>query len=212
MEEKVLSYYEDLFAQYVGSYGYTILEAYAKAYGVVQITENDRKRANLIAKRKQVKDKIKQYRAAVEERNIQIASGKVAFEKEDAMKNLQNVLYKCHEVLNAPEISEVSLTRLIMILQSNLELQDVYEGKEKVREKNANDIRFYNEILYLVQRPSFQPKTADILLKANRQACELYNLVNTNINLKMDDDGLKAVKLLNECATSEEIEKLAFED
>lgn len=210
MEEKVLSYYEDLFAQFVGSYGYTVQEAYSKAYGIVQMTEVDKKRANNVFKRKKVKEKIKQYRAEVEKKNIEIASGKVAFEKADAMQNLQNVLYKCKEVLNAPEISEEHLEILRNILEGNLDLHDEYDGKELVKEKNPNHIRFYNEIMYLVQRPSFSPKTAEVLLKANRQACELYNLVNSNVKLQLDDDALRAVNLLNKVASEEELEKLAF--
>ena len=212
MEDKVLSYYEDLFAQFVGSYGYTIFEAYSKAYGVIQLSEADKKRANNVYKRKKVKEKIKEYRAEVEKKNIEIASGKVAFEKADAMQNLQNVLYKCQEVLNAPEISEEHLEILRKILEGNLDLHDEYDGKELVKEKNPNHIKFYNEIMYLVQRPSFQPKTAEVLLKANRQACELYNLVNSNVKLQLDDDSLKAVNLLNKVASNEELEKFAFGD
>ena len=212
MEETVLSYYEDLFAQFVGSYGYTVYEAYSKAYGIIQMTEADKKRANSVFKRKKVKEKIKQYREEVEKKNIEIASGKVGFEKADAMQNLQNVLYKCQEVLNAPEISEGHLEILRNILEGNLDLHDEYNGKELVKKKNPNHIRFYNEIMYLVQRPSFSPKTAEVLLKANRQACELYNLVNSNVKLQLDDDALKAVNLLNKVASEEELEKLAFGD
>ena len=210
MEEKVLSYYEDLFAQFVGSYGYTVLEAYSKAYGIVQMTEADKKRANNVFKRKKVKEKIKQYRAEVEKKNIEIASGKVGFEKADAMQNLQNVLYKCQEVLNAPAISEENLAKLQAILNSKLCLRDIWEDKQLIQEKDPDDIRFYEEVMYLVQRPAFQPKTAEILLKANRQACELYNLVNSNVKLQLDDDALKAVNLLNKVASEEELEKLAF--
>ena len=212
MEEKVLSYYEDLFAQFVGSYGYTVQEAYSKAYGIVQMTEADKKRASNVFKRKKVKEKIKEYRAEVEKKNIEIASGKIGFEKADAMQNLQNVLYKCQEVLNAPEISEEDLDILRKILEGNLDLHDEYNGKEIVKEKNPKHIRFYNEIMYLVQRPSFSPKTAEVLLKANRQACELYNLVDTKVKLNLDDDALKAVNLLNKVASEEELEKLAFGD
>ena len=126
------------------------------------------------------------------------------------MQNLQNVLYKCQEVLNAPSISEEHLNKLQAILDSRLCLKDVWEDKQLVQEKDPEDIRFYEEIMYLVQRPAFQPKTAEILLKANRQACELYNLVNSNVKLQLDDDSLRAVNLLNKVASEEELEKLAF--
>ena len=89
MEETVLSYYEDLFAQFVGSYGYTVYEAYSKAYGIIQMTEADKKRANSVFKRKKVKEKIKQYREEVEKKNIEIASGKVGFEKQMQCKTFK---------------------------------------------------------------------------------------------------------------------------
>lgn len=209
-KEKVLSYYEDLFAQFVGSYGYTVYEAYSKAYGIVQLNEMDKKRANNVFKRKKVKEKIKEYRQEVEKKNIEIASSKIGFEKADAMQNLQYIIYKCKEVLNAPEISESDLEILRNILEAELDLHDEYEGKELVKEKNPKHIRFYNEIMYLVQRPSFSPKNAEVLLKANRQACEIFNLVDTKVKLDLDDDALKAVNLLNKAASPEEIERLAF--
>ena len=127
------------------------------------------------------------------------------------MQNLQNVLYKCQEVLNSPSIDDKSLLRLQAILERELLVKDEFdENGVLVEKKDPDDIRFYNEIMYLVQRPSFSPKTAEILLKANRQACELYNLVNSNVKLQLDDDALKAVNLLNKVASEEELEKLAF--
>lgn len=211
-EARILSYYEDLFAQYVGSYGYSVNEAYSKAYGILEMTEKDKKRARSISRRHNVLAKIREYRAVVEKRNIEIAAGEVAFEKTDAMKNLQNVLYKCQEALNAKEISDNDFDRLKSILESNLSLENVYEDGELVERKSQEDVEFYKAILYLVSRPSFSPKTADILLKANRQACELYNLIDNDINLKLDKDQLNAVNLLNKVASQEEIEKLAFDE
>ena len=60
-------------------------------------------------------------------------------------------------------------------------------------------------------------RTADILLKANRQACELYNLLDSQNVLKLDDESKKAINILdkalnNNKLTFKELEELAYND
>lgn len=216
--EVILNKYESLFAQYVGLYGYTNVEAYKKAYSIQTNDDVTVRKANALAKRKKIRDKIKQYNEQIEKHSIEVAKNEVGFDKSDAMKHILALIYRCEESIKEIDIPKeiVDLILECVLTDKHLEIETkIVDGKKVYPDKLEVDA--YNYLTSALSKPKMDTRTADILLKANRQACELYNLLDSQNVLKLDDESKKAINILdkalnNNRLTFKELEELAYND
>ena len=212
-ENKLLSYYEDLFAQFIGLYGYSVEEAYIKAYGVIAPTVNDLNRARNLTKRKHIKEKIFEYKQKTEKKNIEIAKGIVPFERADAMNSVQKMLTKCNEALNVPKLSDDETKRLLEVLttSSRLKVKTIKNVNGEIIEKaDPVDVKIYSIILQDITAPVINTKVGELLLKANRQACELYDLIDNSVNLKADEETTKLLSIMSNALSEEQLVAMAY--
>lgn len=189
-----LSFYDELFCQYVGLYGFSSLEAYCKARNILpeQVDQKVRDRAKAALRRKIIKDKISEYADSVKTKAIAIAQDSVAYGKADAMKDVQFLMQKCRQQLEISQFDQGDIQVVIDVLEEHF-TKITPQGKDYIEK---GDAIFIGKVADCLAKPKLDSKTGELFAKTIRLAGELYDLLNTDVKLSVDDDAKKLIGLL----------------
>lgn len=212
-EVKVLNFYEQKLCQFRGLYGFTEAEAWKKTYNIDVMTEEDLEKAKRFFRKKKIKEVVEEYTKERLEKSTQIAMATVGYEKADAMRQLQAVMTKCENSMSQQIFPESVINRIkaVLVGEDKLVIKDVYDGREIVEKADPDDVKLYRAIIGMMSDKSLDTKAGELYTKSIRLASELYNLVNTDVNLKVDEETAKAIKIL-EKFDRKDVEAIAFGD
>ena len=212
-EVKVLNFYEQKLCQFRGLYGFTEAEAWKKTYNIDVMTEEDLERAKRFFRKKKIKEVVEEYTKERLEKSTQIAMATVGYEKADAMRQLQTVMSKCENSMSQQVFPESAIKKIkaVLVGEDRLIIENVYDGKEIIERADPEDVALYRSIIGMMSETRLDTKAGDLYTKSIRLASELYNLVNTDVNLKVDEETAKAIKIL-ERFDRKDVEAIAFGD
>jgi len=200
-----LTKYQQEFCQYVGALGFSVLEAYCKAFNVrpEQVDDKIRDKAQKLSKRKIIRDEIAVYANEVKDKQIDQLRDAAKYEKVDAMRDLQFIMEKCRNALDVPFFSESEKEEIDDLLRTAW-----WDSKRDKIQEEYRDL--YKRVQMVLTKPLLNTKAGELLGRCIRTASELYDLLNTDIRLTVDDDAKKLITLLQGNSLAD-LEKIAWQ-